>query len=156
LARGVGPLAHAGHQTRFGAHPVQAIGHDAKAGGCALHHGRADEGGEENRQPGLCTSDSTEATVRLKPTAMSMWRSRYQLSVCMKYHWPGLKPRRVSALPTKQKPVRPTRIELNAVATTSATQRESTHADSALPASSTQPASSQTVRSTYQKFVGTV
>lgn len=55
-----------------------------------------------------------------------------------------------------QNPVSATVIEARPVATTSNTQRGSTHTASAVDSSSTAPAISQTVRSTYQRSVGTM
>src|SRR5271165_488657 len=94
-----------------------------------------------------------------------MRRSRYQRSVCMKYRFQrvdvfepsiGVKPSNRSTLPTGQKPVKATLMETNPVAMTPKIHSRSTNNAIAVLANRTTPAINQTVRSIYQRWVGTI
>lgn len=93
-----------------------------------------------------------------------MRRSRYQRSVCIMYHFdPGLfvpsigeKPKRLRTLPTTQNPVSATVTEAAPVAMISSAHSGWTNAASDVAAMRTIPAISQTVRSMYHRFVGTM
>jgi len=83
----------------------------------------------------------------------------------MKYRFPrvgpllpsiGVKPSRWSMLPTMQNPVSATVIEATPVAITPRIQSGWTRAASAVHARRTKPAISQTVRSMYHRWVGTM
>src|SRR5271165_2554059 len=104
-----------------------------------------------------------------------MRRSRYHLSVCMKYGCQrlgvpdseagvpdvfapsmGLKPSKLRTFPTGQKPVKATLIETSPVAATPKIHNRSTNNAIAVLANRTTPAINQTVRSMYHRLVGTI